>query len=418
VKVIPFGLETFANVNTGTSVVLCCGEEDALSLRPVGYTALSQPGAGLLEPVYSREMAGLGVVVLYDAGEASEARRDAQKLLEAGAESVRVAEWAADAPNGADVNGKLVEDPRGFARWAAGMIEGAKPVSRAREREPQRDGVPDVYLSSLEMPEPKWPELDDAARYGLPGEIVGTMEPHTEADPVALLGSLLCAFGNAIGRGASVKPPQARREEMRPLSRDQVGMFLDTVKGDRMEALYVLAVTSGLRQGELLALKWEDVDLEGTNPTLEVRRNLSETRGRRSFVTPKSGRGRHLRLSRRAVSALGTHRKRQLEERVRKAGLWEDHGLIFPSEIGTPMSGRNLYRAFKIRIKRASLPQTLRFHDLRHTCATLLLRQGVNPKFVQELLGHADISLTLNTYSHVLPDMGDAAAGGMDAALG
>jgi integrase len=217
---------------------------------------------------------------------------------------------------------------------------------------------------------------------------------------------------------ASVKPPQARREEMQPLSRDQVRTFLDTVKGDRMEALYVLAVTSGLRQGELLALKWEDVDLEGTNPMLEVRRSLSETRGRRSFVTPKSGRGRHLRLSKRAVSALRVHRKRQLEERVRKAGLWEDHGLIFPSEVGTPMSGRNLYRAFKIRVKRASLPQTLRFHDLRHTCATLLLRQGINPKFVQELLGHADISLTLNTYSHVLPDMGDAAAGGMDAALG
>ena len=217
---------------------------------------------------------------------------------------------------------------------------------------------------------------------------------------------------------ASVKPPQARREEMQPLSRDQVRMFLDTVKGDRMEALYILAVTSGLRQGELLALKWEDVDLEGTNPTLEVRRSLSETRGRRSFVTPKSGRGRHLRLSKRAAGALRGHRKRQLEERVRKAGLWEDHGLIFPSEVGTPMSGRNLYRAFKIRVKRASLPQTLRFHDLRHTCATLLLRQGVNPKFVQELLSHAHISLTLNTYSHVLPEMGDAAAGGMDAALG
>ncbi len=216
---------------------------------------------------------------------------------------------------------------------------------------------------------------------------------------------------------ASVKPPQPYREEMQPLSRDQVRTFLDTVKGDRMEALYVLAITAGLRQGELLALKWEDVDFEGTNPTLQVRRSLSETRGRRSFVTPKSGHGRHLRLSRRAVSALRAHRKRQLEERVRKAGLWEDHGLIFPSEVGTPMSGRNLYRAFKIRVKRASLPQTLRFHDLRHTCATLLLRQGVNPKFVQELLGHADISLTLNTYSHVLPDMGDAAASGMDAAL-
>ena len=118
------------------------------------------------------------------------------------------------------------------------------------------------------------------------------------------------------------------------------------------------------------------------------------------------------------MSALRSHRKCQLEERVRKAGLWEDQGLVFPSEVGTPMSGRNLHRAFKIRVKRASLPQALRFHDLRHTCATLLLGQGVNAKFVQELLGHADISLTLNTYSHVLPDMGDAASGGMDAALG
>ena len=217
---------------------------------------------------------------------------------------------------------------------------------------------------------------------------------------------------------ASVKPPQPRREEMQPLSRDQVRAFLDTVKGDRMEALYVLAVTAGLRQGELLALKWEDMDLEGEYPTLQIRRSLSETRGRRAFEAPKSGRGQHLRLSGWAVSALRAHRKRQLEERMQKAGLWEDHSLIFPSEVGTPMSGRNLYRAFKIRVKRAALPQTLRFHDLRHTCATLLLRQGVNPKFVQELLGHSDISLTLNTYSHVLPDMGNAAAGGMDAALG
>src|SRR5829696_2692337 len=111
----------------------------------------------------------------------------------------------------------------------------------------------------------------------------------------------------------AVKPPQSRREEMQPLSRDQVRTFLDTVKGDRMEALYVLAITAGLRQGELLALKWEDLDLEGTNPTLEVRRSLSETRGRRTFVTPKSGHGRLLRLSKRAVSALRVHSKRQLE---------------------------------------------------------------------------------------------------------
>jgi integrase len=96
-----------------------------------------------------------------------------------------------------------------------------------------------------------------------------------------------------------------------------------------------------------------------------------------------------------------------------QVGRW----LVFPSGIGTPTLGGNLNRDFKALLKRAGLPE-IRFHDLRHTCATLLLRQGVNPKFVQELLGHADISLTLNVYSHVLPDMGDAAAGAMDAALG
>ena len=103
---------------------------------------------------------------------------------------------------------------------------------------------------------------------------------------------------------------------------------------------------------------------------------------------------------------------------MRLAGLWEDHGLVFPSGAGTPISGGNLNRGFKALLKRAGLPQTIRFHDLRHTCATLLLRQGVNPKFVQDLLGHGDVSLTLNVYSHVLPDMGETVAGAMDDALG
>jgi integrase len=133
---------------------------------------------------------------------------------------------------------------------------------------------------------------------------------------------------------------------------------------------------------------------------------------------PKSGNGRNIRLTQRATVALKEHRKRQLEERMERSALWQEQGLVFPSSVGTPLSGGNLNRTFKAVLKRAALPQSFRFHDLRHTCATLLLRQGVNPKFVQDLLGHADISLTLNIYSHVLPDMGDAAAGAMDAALG
>jgi integrase len=113
-------------------------------------------------------------------------------------------------------------------------------------------------------------------------------------------------------------------------------MLLWWVEGDRMEALYVLAVTAGLRQGELLALKWEDVDLEGEYPTLQVRRSLSETRGRRSFEAPKSGSGRYLRLSRRAVSALRAHRKRQLEERMKKPDCGRTTASYSPLRSGLP----------------------------------------------------------------------------------
>jgi integrase len=195
-----------------------------------------------------------------------------------------------------------------------------------------------------------------------------------------------------------------------------VALYDVGVSDHRLEALYTVAVTAGLRQGELLGLRWEDVDLEAG--MLQVRRVLSEARSGRIFEAPKSGKGRHIRLTRKAIGALRVHRKRQLEERMQRAGLWREQGLVFPSQVGTPLSARNLQRHFKTLLKSARLPETTRFHDLRHTCATLLLRQGVHAKYVQELLGHTDISLTLNVYSHVLPDMGDAAAGAMDDALG
>jgi integrase len=214
---------------------------------------------------------------------------------------------------------------------------------------------------------------------------------------------------------SSVKPPKSKKKEIKPLDREQVRAFFDAVCGERLEPLYVLAVTAGLREGELLGLKWEDLDLEAG--ILQVRRSLSEARSGRIFEAPKSGKGRRIRLTRRAVSALRAHRKRQLEERMKLAGLWQEHGLVFPSQVGTPIGGRNLNRSFKRHLERAGLPRSFRFHDLRHTCATLLFKQGVNPKFVQELLGHGDVSLTLNVYSHVLPDMGDHAALAMEAAL-
>jgi integrase len=153
--------------------------------------------------------------------------------------------------------------------------------------------------------------------------------------------------------------------------------------------------------------------------TLSVRRSLSYTEKEPIFNTPKNGKGRSLKLTNIAMDALRRHKTAQNEERLQLGSLWEDHDLVFPSQTGRPMRAWSLIGGpFKRLWKRAGLPERTRFHDLRHTCATLLLTQGVHPKFVQELLGHATISITLDTYSHVLPGMGDQTAVAMENALG
>jgi len=206
-KIIPFGMETLKGHNPGSTVILCCGEEDALSLRQIGLTALSQAGAGLLEPVYARELVGYEVVVFYDAGEETEARKDALKLREAGIESVRMVEWSPQEPHGSDINGKLVEDPEGFAAWATDMIHESiyesKPPTKPVVSSPVRGGKPDVYRTHVV--ESYRPEADSNILYGLSGETVTAIEPHTEADPIAVLANLLVAFGNAVGRGAYIE---------------------------------------------------------------------------------------------------------------------------------------------------------------------------------------------------------------------
>jgi integrase len=206
---------------------------------------------------------------------------------------------------------------------------------------------------------------------------------------------------------------------MRPLSETEARAFLESINatGERFEALYVLAITTGLRRGELLGLRWDDADLE--QGTLRVGRSLVREGGRYTLGETKTKRGRRrVNLTPRTVNALKAHRKRQLEERVRLAGLYEDQDLIFATSAGTPIQPENLVkRSFKPLLKKAGLPE-IRFHDLRHTCATLLLGRGVHPKIVQELLGHATIAMTLDTYSHYLPSMGDQASGAMGDALG
>jgi integrase len=214
----------------------------------------------------------------------------------------------------------------------------------------------------------------------------------------------------------AVKPPQVRREEMQPLSPEQVKVLLEAARDERLEALYVLAVTTGLRQGELLGLKWEDVDLEAR--TLRVRRTLATTKGGPQLAAPKTKSSRRtVRLTQGAVNALRSHLERQLKEIDRAGSLWRENGLIFASEAGDPLDRRYVTNhRFKPLLKQAQLP-LVRFHDLRHTCATLLLGRNVNPKIVSEMLGHASIAITLDTYSHVLPNMQGEAAKAMEDAL-
>ena len=215
-----------------------------------------------------------------------------------------------------------------------------------------------------------------------------------------------------------VKAPRPIKKEINPLNRAQAKALFEAASetGDRLEAIYVVAVHCGLRQGELLGLKWEDVDLEAG--TLSVRRSLAWVKREPVFNQPKNGKGRSIRLTRAATEAFKRHRAAQNAERLWLGGFWEEGGLVFPGERGQPMRAFSLTGgSFKRLLKRAGLPEKTRFHDLRHTCATLLLLEGVHPKFVQELLGHATISITLDTYSHVLPGMGDQTAVAMERTL-
>ena len=206
-----------------------------------------------------------------------------------------------------------------------------------------------------------------------------------------------------------VKVPQTRRKEIHPLTPEQTHALLTAAHGDRLEALFVLAINTGLRQGELLALKWEDVELE--RGVLRVRHTLTRTGGKVSVGVPKTKKSRRsVELTPAAAEALRAHLSRQLEEMERVSSLYRPGGLVFANESGGIINPSNLRnRSFARLLKLASLPPDTRFHDLRHTCATLLLSRNVNPKIVSEMLGHSSIAITLDTYSHVLPTMQESA---------
>lgn len=192
--------------------------------------------------------------------------------------------------------------------------------------------------------------------------------------------------------------PKPSKKEMQVLTLQQVETFLQTAKDDWYYPLYVTAVTTGLRQGELLGLQWEDLDLR--KGTLTVKRALKELNGKLLVGEPKSKSARRtVTLPTKTVEVLKQHRKEQLQHGLMGTGyVFTDtqSGAVYPQNM--------MRRSFKPLLKKAGVP-VIRFHDLRHTHATILLQQDVNPKLVQERLGHTTINLTLDTYSHVLPNM-------------
>jgi integrase len=213
-----------------------------------------------------------------------------------------------------------------------------------------------------------------------------------------------------------VDPPRRSSPEMRAWDARQVAAMLAAAAGDELEALWRLAVFSGMRRGEMLGLRWADVDLE--RGELAVRRTLSRgATSRLESGEPKTAAGRRrVSLPASVVDSLRRHRVRQLEQRLAAGPAYVDHELVFATESGAPLHPNSLYLRFGRLIARAGVP-AIRFHDLRHTNATVDLATGTHPKVVQERLGHASISETLDRYSHLTPNMQREAADRLDAAI-
>lgn len=223
---------------------------------------------------------------------------------------------------------------------------------------------------------------------------------------------LRIALGRAVRTGRIYRnvatlidlPPKDRREIV-PMSVAEARAFLSHVAGTRHEALYRLAITSGLRQGELLALRWSDIDMDAG--TVSVRHTLSP---QGTLAAPKTKRStRTIDVEEGTIAVLRAHRLRQATERLAAGPRWDDRGHVFASAVGTPLDARNVLRGYHRDLAAAGLPH-YRFHDLRHAFATMLIEDGVDVAVVSKMMGHASAGFTADTYAHWTPTMSRTAA--------
>lgn len=220
---------------------------------------------------------------------------------------------------------------------------------------------------------------------------------------------LSSALSQAVQTGAILRnpaslahPPRPPVKEMAILDTSQISQLFVTIKDHRLAPLIHLAINTGMRQMELLGLKWSDLDW--IKKTLKIERQLErDTRNEVHFASPKTRAGRRtIFLDQTTLDILKKHLERQNTERIHAGDQWINHGLIFCTSVGTPLNPRNVLRDFKRFLKEAGLPE-LRFHDLRHTSASLLLNNGYSPLVVSKRLGHTRTSITMDIYGHLHP---------------
>lgn len=215
---------------------------------------------------------------------------------------------------------------------------------------------------------------------------------------------------------AAVQPPRATRAKIRVPTPDEVERIAATAEGTNMYMPVVIAVATGMRRGEILALQWSVVELD--KGLVRVVRTLQRHRHGTEIGEPKTQRGRRtIVLPDFAVEILRQHRKAQAAQRLRAGAAWRDEGLVVTTSLGGHMDPGEVTRRFKTLAEKAGAPG-VRFHDLRHAYATMLLASGVHPKIASEALGHSTVGITLDTYSHVLPTMQAEAAAAIQRALG
>lgn len=211
-----------------------------------------------------------------------------------------------------------------------------------------------------------------------------------------------------------VEPPRASSRELSPWTLDETLDFLAASRKDPLYAAFVLAIAMGLRRGELVGLRWNDVDLD--KRVLYVRQQTQRRSGVLYDDDTKNRRNRALPLPAMCIAPLRWHRMRQVAAKQRAGESWDDGGYVFATRNGRPVEPRNVYRSFT-RVAQSAGLRVIRLHDARHGCATLLTAAGVAPRVVMEILGHSQISITMDVYTHVVQDTQRKAISHMDRLL-